>query len=217
MIKAVLFDMDGTVTDTEPLYIEAWKKAFEKEPYDFDETIFSRCVGLSVVLCEEIVDEYYGEKGFYRRAVKTASEWMKYYAETDGIPIKTGFYKLSGFLRENGIKAVIATSSKHADAVRTLTCAGVIDRFDGIVGGDNTERGKPYPDPYIKAAELAGAGKAECLAVEDSRNGVISAYEAGIRCVYIKDMLDIPPETEKLAYKRADSLDEIIDIIKREA
>jgi len=215
MIKAVLFDMDGTVLDTEPLYIEAWKKAFEKEPvHKFDPMIFNQCVGLSVVLCEQLVDEFYGEKGMFRRTVKVASEWMKYYIETEGAPVKTGFYKLSDFLRENGIKAIIATSSVHADAVKNLTCAGIIDRFDGIVGGDNTERGKPFPDPYVKAAELAGVDRDECIAVEDSKNGVLSAAEAGIRCVYIKDLLDIPKEAEAKAYRRAQSLDEVIGIIK---
>lgn len=217
MIKAVLFDMDGTVLDTEILYSQAWKKAFEKETRKFEEKIFNQCVGLSSVLCEELVDEFYGEKGIFRRTLKTASEWMRYYAETEGIPIKTGFYKLSDFLRENGVKAVIATSSTHEDAVRSLTCAGIIDRFDGIVGGSIAERGKPYPDPYIKAAELAGAARSDCLAVEDSKNGVISATEAGIKCVYIKDILDIPAEVEKLAFRRVNSLDEIIDIIKEES
>jgi len=217
MIKAVLFDMDGTVLDTEPLYIEAWKKAFEKETREFEPKLFNQCVGLSVVMCEQLVDEFYGEKGMYRRAVKVAAEWMKYYIETEGAPVKTGFYKLSDFLRENGIKAIIATSSLHADAARHLTCAGILDRFDGIVGGDATERGKPYPDPYVKAAELAGVSRADCIAVEDSKNGVLSAVEAGIRCVYIKDLLDIPKDVEAKAYRRAESLDEVIDIIKEEA
>jgi beta-phosphoglucomutase-like phosphatase (HAD superfamily) len=97
-----------------------------------------------------------------------------------------------------------------------LTRTGIIGRFDGIIGGDDVEHGKPNPDPYVKAAELAGFPPDECLAVEDSINGIRSAVTAGIRCVYIKDFLDIPEEIEAIAYKKVNSLDKIIDIIIQE-
>jgi len=215
MIKAVLFDMDGTVLDTEPISYKSWQKAFESENRAFDEGLYKQCMGLPGVSSELLVDEFFGEKGLFRRAAKTASEWFKYYSESEGVPVKAGFYKLSDYLIETGVRAMLVTSSAHESAVRNLSLAGIIDRFDGIIGGDSVVKGKPHPDPFLKAAELAGAKPGECLAVEDSKNGLVSASAAGIKCIYIKDMFDVP-EAEELAFKRAGSLDEIINIIKEE-
>ncbi|MDR0222685.1 MAG: HAD family phosphatase [Oscillospiraceae bacterium] len=216
MIKAVLFDMDGTVLDTEPMYKKAWKAAFEREGYEFNEELFNKCVGLSVALCKKLINETYGDSGLFDKTFPVAASWVYNYKKANGIPIKAGFVELSDYLRDNGVKSVIATSTSHNAAVEDLTYSGIIDRFDGIVGGDDTENGKPFPDPYIKAAELAGVGRDECIAVEDSKNGITSAHSAGIRCVYAKDFLEVPSETEEKAFRKVKSLKEIINIIKEE-
>jgi beta-phosphoglucomutase-like phosphatase (HAD superfamily) len=213
-IKAVLFDMDGTVLDTEPMYKKAWKSAFDKEGYEFCEELFNKCVGLSIPLVRALINNTYEDPDLFGKMFPVAASWAFNYKKMNGVPVKAGFFELSEFLEHNGIKRVIATSTSHDAAVEDLTYSKIIHHFSGIIGGDDVKNGKPGPEPYLKAAELAGFEVEECLAVEDSVNGIRSALAAGVRCVYIKDFIDIPDEIEKLVFKRVCSLDEIIDIIK---
>jgi len=132
----------------------------------------------------------------------------------NGVPVKPGFFELSDYLKEQGIKSVIATSTSYEAALQDLKNSKIFERFDGVIGGDSTENGKPFPDPYIAAAKLAGFPVEECIAVEDSKNGITSAVAAKVRCIYIKDFLDVEPDIEELIFKKVTSLDEIIGIIK---
>jgi beta-phosphoglucomutase-like phosphatase (HAD superfamily) len=213
-IKAVLFDMDGTVLDTEPMYKRAWKSAFSQSEYEFSEELFNKCVGLPIHMTRKLINETYDNPSLFDTTFPVAASWAHNYKKMNGVPVKSGFYELSDFLKEQGIKRVIATSTSHHAAVDDLTCSNVIDHFLGIIGGDDVENGKPAPDPYIKAAELAGVPTEECLAIEDSTNGIRSAVSAGVRCVYIKDFLDVMPEIESMVYRRVTTLDEVIGIIK---
>jgi beta-phosphoglucomutase-like phosphatase (HAD superfamily) len=214
MIKAVLFDMDGTVLDTEPMYKRAWKSAFDRLGKEFSDELFNKCVGLPVPLCKKLLNETYGDPDFFAKTFPLAASWASNYKELNGVPVKAGFRELNDYLRQNGIVSVIATSTGHDAAVEDLTRSGIIGDFVGIIGYNDVENGKPAPDPYLKAAELAGFPVSECLAIEDSVNGIRSAVAAEVRCVYIKDFVDIPEEVEGMVYRRVASLEEVIGIIK---
>jgi HAD superfamily hydrolase (TIGR01509 family) len=213
-IKAILFDMDGTVLDTEPMYKRAWKSAFERTGLEFDDELFNKCVGLPVPMCKALLNETYNDPEFFSKTFPMAAAWAANYKELNGVPVKSGFYELIDYLKEKGIVSVIATSTGHDAAVEDLTCSKIIDHFIGVIGYNDVENGKPAPDPYLAAAKLAGFPVEECLAVEDSVNGIRSAVAAGVRCVYIKDFLDIPDEIESMVYKKVRSLDELIAIIE---
>jgi beta-phosphoglucomutase-like phosphatase (HAD superfamily) len=213
LIKAVLFDMDGTVLNTEPMYKKAWKAAFEKLDKEFSDELFNKCVGLPISMTTKLLDESYGD-GFFKATFPIAAAWASSYKQLNGVPVKAGFYELSDYLHDKGIKSVIATSTSHSAAEEDLTGSGIISRFIGIIGCDDVANGKPAPDPYIKAAELAKAKISECIAIEDSVNGIRSAVAAGLKCVYIKDFVDISAEIESMVYKRVNTLDEVIEIIE---
>jgi HAD superfamily hydrolase (TIGR01509 family) len=214
MIGAILFDMDGTVLDTEPLYKRAWKSAFDRAGHEFFDDLFNRCVGLSVPLCKKLINEYYDNPKLFDTTFPMAAAWAHSYKKENGVPVKPGFHELLDFLDEQGIKSVIATSTSHDAAVEDLTHTKIIDRFIGIIGGDDVEHGKPGPEPYLKAAALAGFSVEQCLAVEDSVNGIRSAAAAGVRCVYVRDFVDVSAEVKSVVFRKIERLDEIIGIIR---
>lgn len=205
--------MDGTVLDTEPLHEKAWNVAMRERGYTITEEMRLRMVGTSVEDIRLMIDERCKSTEVFpalsRRVAVLKREYKK-----DHIPLKKGFNKLSDFLQGQGIKQLVVTSSLHEDAILDLRTAGVFERFHGIIGFEDAPKGKPYPEPYLKGAAIVGVGADECLAVEDSYYGVTAAYNACMKCVYIKDTVDIPGSAHAFIYKELDSLEGVIDIIK---
>ena len=222
-LKAVFFDMDGTVIDTETIHMRAWQAAFEEEHMTMTEKLYKEFIGLSDALMMRLFYGKYKDTTdgadilFYKLRYKMAV-YSAHYKKSDGIPLKKGFAELSGKLSELGIKSYIVTSSFNAAARTDLRTAGVSERFSGIVGCDDTESNKPSAQPYEKAFELAGAQipgleKSDCMVIEDSTNGLLSAHAAGLPSIYIKDMADASDEALKTARYRFNDLSEIIELL----
>ena len=217
MIKAVLFDMDGTVLDTESVHKIAWERALIEAGVPIENDTFYHLIGLNVQSTGDYLKAHFGlTDGQFQQINAAADRHSLEYIGKNGVDVKQGFLTLSDYLLEKKIKSVIVTSSHHSEAEANLAKAGILQRFDGIIGGDEVANGKPSPEPYLKAASFVGIAERNCIAAEDSANGVKSAYSAGITCVYIKDMIDIPREVQALAKYRAVSLDKIIEIIEKE-
>lgn len=214
MIRAVLFDMDGTVLDTERINKMCWERAMVETGYHFKENVFFDLVGLNDKSTGQYFADNFGFTHEQFEQMKTAAyNYSRAYKAEHGVPIKQGFLHLSDFLREQNIKTAAVTSSTRLEAKHNFQGAGIEDRFDLIIGGDSVTTGKPSPEPYLKAAEALGFHPSECLAAEDSANGIRSAHAAGIKCVYIRDMVDIAEEAKALADYKANTLDELIKII----
>ena len=214
MIRAVLLDMDGTVLDTERINKICWQKAMAETGYHFEEKVYFDLVGLN----HKSITQYFMDNfGFtleqFEKMKDDACDYSRAYKARHGVPIKQGFLELSDYLRQLNIKTAAVTSSTCLEAQHNFQGAGIEDRFDLIIGGDSVTAGKPSPEPYQKAAQELGLQPSECLAAEDSANGIRSAHSAGIKCVYIKDIADITEEAKALADYEANSLDELIKII----
>lgn len=213
-IKAVLFDMDGTILDTEKIHKECWEQAMRDIGVDFLPTTFYDLIGLNDKSTCEYFKKHYGfTDEQYTKMSVSAYSLSREYTTAKGIPVKKGFFELSDYLTEKGIKRAIVTSSMVSEALHNFERARIETPFDVIIGGDCVNEGKPSAEPFLKAAEALGVSAEECIIAEDSANGVRSAHNAGIRCVYIKDMVDIPDDVKALAEFKAESLEEIIGII----
>lgn len=213
MIKAVIFDMDGTLLDSEKIGLKAWQYVIDKYSLPFDLSLPYRSIGLNY---NSMKDLFLGELGkdfpFETYWKHTKQRFNEIEAES-GIPVKQGFDKLCDYLKANNIGMYVATSTYHDSAAKELEHSGILGYFDGIIGGDEITKGKPDPEIFIKSAEKTGFEKSECLIVEDSSNGLKAGIASGIRTVFIKDIVDVPTEITDKAFAKCDDLSGVIDII----
>lgn len=208
--KAIIFDMDGLLLDSERIALNAFTETlhhFDQEP---DNELFKRCIGTNAEMSGKIIREGLQDKVDHAVFNKI---WDQKYTEktTDKpIPLKTGVTELLAQIKEIKIPAAVATSTKTHKAEHKLRNADILDVFSFIVGGDQVERSKPHPDIYLKAAEKLGANPRNCLAFEDSENGVKSAFAAGLTVVQVPDLVAPSPSLEHLGHIIVDSLLDVL-------
>ncbi|WP_439594546.1 HAD family hydrolase [Falsiroseomonas sp.] len=193
LCDAVIFDMDGLLFDSETLYREAILAAARDLGHAFTEADFPELVGRSWALNRVTLQRHVGPEGdveIFRQA------WVRHYDGMRGaLALKPGVRELLDRLDALRLPRAICTSSSHADVAHNLALHGLAERFDAVVAAGDYARGKPAPDPFLRAAEVLGLAPARCLALEDSHNGVRAAAAAGMRTVMVPDLL---PPTEEL-------------------
>lgn len=216
MKKALIFDMDGTLFDTEILTMEGLRAVSRKygENDDVDKFYPTTC-GTTLPTAKLLYEEFYGnDYPFYERR-EEVREWMKEFIDTNGIPLKRGAKEILDFLRKEGFKIALATSATRKSAESHLKKAHFEGYFDATVCGDEVKNSKPNPEIFLKAAEKLGVNPLECYVAEDSYLGVEAGFNAGMTVFMIPDM-NPPREKEKtLAYKICESLLEVIDELKK--
>lgn len=186
-IKGILFDMDGVILDTEKLYTRFWVEAAQSLGYPMTHEMALGMRSLSRQAGERQLKEYLGEEADYYAVRETRIRIMEEFIETNGVELKPGIHELLDFLKENGIKTSVATSSPLDRTKKYLTQVGLVDAFDALVSGHMVEHGKPEPDIYLYAASNLGLKPEECLVLEDSPTGILAAYRAGCVPVMVPD------------------------------
>lgn len=215
MIRAVIFDMDGTLLDSERIGIKAWQYVIDKYSLPFDLSLPYRSIGLNYHSMKTLFLSELGEDYPFDKYWGYAKQYFAEYEDKNGIPVKPGFDELCTYLKANKVGMYVATSTYHSSAAKELEHSGILGYFDGIIGGDEITRGKPDPEIFITAAEKTGFDKSECLIVEDSSNGLRAGIASGIRTVFIKDIVDVPSEIADKVFARCDDLSGVIGIISQ--
>ena len=211
-VRAVVFDMDGLLVDTETVSREAMTLAARQQGAELPHELFVRMVGLNFATSGPLVAEHFGPT-FDVPAFQTESTRLFRAAGEMGVALKDGVVELLDLLDELQLPRAIATSSPHQDVERNLGRHGLRHRFDAIVAGGDYPRSKPHPDPFLKAAEVLGADPAHCLALEDSHNGIRAAHAAGMMAVMVPDLLEPNEEMHALCVRIIESLHEVRDLI----
>ena len=212
-IKGVVFDMDGLMFDTETLTYELQKPILKNRGIDYKLDWYKQTVGKRsediVLMFRELCGESFDYEDFRVQCRKAYQE----YTDMHGVPIKDGLFELLDYLKEKGIKIALCTSTTEPSAKRTLRISKTLPYFDELVCAEDVSRGKPYPDPFLKAAEKLKLKPENCLALEDSLNGIKSAYDAGMPAVMIPDLIEPTDEIKPMCYRILPSLIEVADII----
>lgn len=192
-IGAVVFDMDGVLFDTEPLYGEAALGACAELGYIMPTGGIDGRIGLSWTGTRELLVETFGPS-FPLDAFVAA--WMSRFDRLTATRLETkpGVHELLGTLNALAIPCAIATGAFRSSVRHHLSMHALTDRFQAIVAHEDCAVGKPAPDPFLAAAGLLGIEPARCLAIEDSHNGVRSAAAAGMMTVMVPDL--VPPTDE---------------------
>lgn len=212
-IQGVLFDMDGVVLDTEKLYCRFWVEAANAlgYPMTVDQALGMR--SLNAQAGQAKLESYFGP-GVSREAMKQKRvELMDAYVSVYGVDPKPGIAELLKELKCRGIRTAITTSSPMERVRRYLQPLGLLEQFDCLCSGHDVPRGKPEPDIYLHGAACVGLAPDECLAIEDSHAGVLSASRAGCMTVLIPDLDEPASETLKPLYACCEKLTDILALL----
>ena len=207
--KAVIFDMDGVIFDSERLVLEGWQEIAAKYGIKGMEEVLPRWLGVNAQATREIFREYYGQDFPYDEYKKEASALFHSRYGNGKLPLKPGVKELLSYLKENGYLVGLASSTRQAIVEQEIRDAGLMPYFDNLVCGDMLKRSKPEPDIYLKACENLDVEPRMAVAVEDSYNGIRSAKRAGMVPVMVPDMVQPDEEMRSLAHKICKDLFEV--------
>ena len=208
-VKAVIFDMDGVLIDTEKHLIECWMEAAKM--YGFTMKREEACLlrSLSAVYAEPLLKKMYGETFDYHKIRETRKHLMQQRLEKYGIERKPGVKEALKYLKECKIKTAVATATDLKRAEKYLEDVGILHDFSKIITAQNVLIGKPDPEIYRLACRELGEDPKDCIAVEDSPNGIKSAHAAGMRVIMVPDLTDADNEVNGLLFAKIETLKDL--------
>ena len=194
MLKAVIFDVDGTLLDTERIYMQAWKAAAAEQGYVMPDRVLQMTRAVDAKVAARIFEEEIGNGFSYVKTRPIRVRIAEEIIARESPILKPGVLELLAYLEEKGIRLAVASSTNTQTTREHLAASGIADRFEVIVGGDQIVNGKPHPDIFLRAAELLGEAPENCMVVEDSPAGIRAGAAAGMTTVLIPDQAAITQE-----------------------
>lgn len=211
MMFSVIFDMDGTLLDTQRICFPAWEYAGLLQGICGMGSYLKNVCGMNNYGSDKYLNDNFPELD-----VKKFKDDARQYIQENGIvTFKEGAKELIDFLKVNNIKIGLASGTSRPSVEHHLKEVGIEGVFDALVCGTEVENGKPAPDIFIKTAKDMGVNAENCFVFEDSPNGIIAAYEAGMKCIGVPDIIEFTDDTKSLMFAELKTLSEAIEIFKR--
>lgn len=208
---SVIFDMDGTLLDTQRICIPAWDYAGEKQGvFNMGEHIPNVC-GTNANGSSLYLKQNFPQINIEQFKVDA----KEYIIKNLVVRFKPGAKELLDFLKQKGVKIALASGTSRPSVEHHLNEVGILNYFDVTVCGTEVENGKPAPDIFLKTAELMGVSPEDCFVFEDSENGIIAGYKAGMKCIGIADIVPFSSKVKELMYCELQSMEKAIGIFER--
>lgn len=201
--------MDGTLIDTEKYYRECWPKAMAAFGFEMSDAQALEMRSMGRPFAPIHLKKVFGESLDYHQVRNKRKELVEECIRERGIQLKPGAIEILQWLRENKIPAAVATATDMERTERYLKMLGIYEYFDRLISATMVAEGKPSPDIYLYACAEMGMEPGDCIAVEDSPNGVKSAYRAGCKVVMVPDQSRPDAELEKMLYACVDNLNDL--------
>lgn len=209
---AVIFDLDGLLIDSETMVFDAMRAAAPKFGVVVDLPFFQTLVGLPRAANDVQLRAQFGAdfpiEDFY-----AATSLQRTLVAEQGAALKAGVHELLDVLDARGLKRALCTSSGPDWVRRHFELHSLTDRFDAIVARGDYAQGKPHPEPYLNAATKLGIDPVDCLALEDSHNGVRAAHAAGMMTIMVPDMLDPTDEMHAKTFRIVETLHDVAALL----
>ena len=207
--KAVIFDMDGVIFDTERVYLEIWQSVFEKYGYKMTKELYITVMGTGRKNVIKTFLENFGDDLQIEKMYEEKDNQLFYIIENQGIPLKEGVKELFSMLKEKNYKIALATSAKRERVEKQIKDKWLKESFDAIVCGDDVEKGKPSPDIFLKAAKKIDVEPENCFVVEDSPAGIKAAFSGGMKGIHVEDLKVADEDILKYCQKSFKDLQEV--------
>ena len=214
--KAVIFDMDGVIFDTEKVYLDIWIEVFEKYGYKMTKELYVNVMGTGRKNVIKTFLENFGDDLPIEKMYDEKDNQLFYIIENQGIPLKEGVKELFSMLKEKNYKIALATSAKRERVEKQIKDKWLKESFDAIVCGDDVEKGKPSPDIFLKAAKKIDVEPENCFVVEDSPAGIKAAFSGGMKGIHVEDLKAADEDILKYCEKNFKNLQEIKEYLSCE-
>ena len=205
-MRAVIFDMDGLMFDTERVFFGAWEYAGEKMGLGKAGYMLMRTLGMNTADGNQQWRNEFGDDVDIDALWAYTKEYMDDYYSRYAVTVKPGLYDLLTYLERREYKLAVASSTRLEKVERHLRNANVRQYFSAVITGDMVEHSKPEPDIYIKAAAALGEAPEDCYALEDSHNGLIAAHKAGCKAIHVPDLWQPDDEVKQFILGPFDDL-----------
>ena len=214
-IKAVLFDMDGLMVDTESLSTEAFINSAKAQGYNMTKEETLKVLGFTKANIYQFwIDYFQGTNVDGKKLVDDHYEYIENVLYTVGPEKMPYVEELLKYLKENNYKIAVASSSDTADIKNNLEKTKLEKYIDEIASGAEVENGKPAPDVFLLAAERLGVDAKDCLILEDSKAGIKAGKASGAMVFMVPDMFTVDKECEDTADRILTNLGEVIEILE---
>lgn len=215
MLKAVIFDMDGLMIDSERVTFECYQEVLKDMNLTMDEEFYKTLLGKPTKGIHQRFYDVYGNNFPIEDVMKKVHAMMAERFEKEGVPVKKGLVSLLQYLKENSYKTIVATSSNRDRVDKILKQAGITEYFDDSICGDEVTKGKPDPEIFLKACQKLGVSTDEAIVLEDSEAGIQAGSTAGIRVICVPDMKYPEKQYEEKAYRILSDLNEVKEFLKK--
>ena len=214
MIKAIIFDMDGLMIDSERVTFECYQERLKDMNLTMDEEFYKTLLGKPIKGIYQRFYDVYGNDFPIENVIQDVHQLMAERFETEGVPVKKGLVELLHYLKDNNYKTIVATSSNRDHVDKILAQAKITEFFDDSICGDEVTKGKPNPEVFLKSCQKLGVNVDEAIVLEDSEAGIQASYDANIKVICIPDMKYPEKQYEEKTFKILKDLTEVTAYLK---